>query len=82
MSSEIYFYEKQRNKDFSSGPPVGPAYELLSSIEAAAQILDSSNTMVNYEDEAIAIVEEPFSDCSAAIFDLKTGLFCYMEYDE
>lgn len=76
------FGNELRNKDFSSGPPVGPAHELLSSIEAAAQILDSSNTMVNYEDEALAIVEEPFSDCSAAIYDLDTGLFCFIEYDE
>jgi len=69
-------------KGFAEGPPVGPARELLSAVEEVRYILDSSNTMVNYEDEALALVERPFSDCSAAIYDLDTGVFCYVEYDE
>ena len=76
------FGDRLKVRDFSSHSPVGPARDLLSTVEEVRHILDSPNTMVNYEDEALALVEEPFSDCSAAIYDLETGLFCHIEYDE
>lgn len=78
----LTFANRLRAEEFSSGPPAGPAYELLATIEEAKDILDSPNTLFNYEDEALAFVEEPFSDCSTAIYDLETGLFCFLEYDE
>ena len=78
----LTFASRLRAEEFSSGPPAGPAYELLATIEEAKDILDSPNTLFNYEDEALAFVEEPFSDCSTAIYDLETGLFCFLEYDE
>ena len=78
----VAFADRLRAEDFSFGPPAGPAYELLATIEEAKYILDSPNTLFHYEDEALAFVEEPFSDCSTAIFDLETGLFCFLEYDE
>lgn len=81
--SHIQSYgDRLRKWDFSSGRPIGLAPELLGSIEAAADILDSPNTLYTFQDEAIALVEEPFSDWFAAIYDLDTGLFCYIEYDE
>lgn len=76
------FGERLKARDFSRISPVGPGRDLLSSVEEIGHILDSPNTMFNYEDGAIALVEEPFSDCSAAIYDLDTGLFCHIEYDE
>lgn len=76
------FGERLKARGFSRNSPVGPGRELLSSVEEVRHILDAPNTMVNYEDEALALVEKPFSDCSAAIYDLDTGLFCHIEYDE
>ena len=76
------FGDRLKARDFSRISPVGPGRDLLSSVEEVGHILDSPNTMFNYEDEALALVEEPFSDCSAAIYDLETGLFCHIEYDE
>jgi len=76
------FGDRLKARDFSRNSPVGPGRELLSSVEEVRHILDSPNTLFNYEDEALAFVEEPFSDCSAAIYDLETGLFCFVEYDE
>ena len=58
------------------------APELLENIDAAADILEAENALYAYEDGAIAFVEEPFSDWFAAIYDLDTGLLCYIEYDE
>ena len=81
--SHIQSYgDRLRKWDFSSGYPIGLAPELLENIEAAADALDSANTLYTYPDGAIAFVEDPFSDWFAAIFDLETGLFCYIEYDE
>lgn len=81
--SHIQAYgDKLRRVDFSAGHPIGMAPELLSDIEAAREILDSENTLYTYQDEAVALIEEPFSDWFTAIYDLETGLFCFMEYDE
>lgn len=76
------FGNRLRGEWFSDGPPIDRARDLLAAIEETKDILDSPNTLFNYEDEALAFVEEPFSDCSAAIYDLETGLFCFVEYDE
>ena len=71
-----------RRADFASGRPMGMAPELLGNVEAIKDSLDSKNTLYTYRDEAIALIEEPFSDWFAAIYDLDTGIFCYVEYDE
>ena len=74
---KLKHYVRENTKDLYS-----VLKKLLENIEAAADALDSANTLYTYQDEAIAFVEEPFSDWFAAIFDLETGLFCYIEYDE
>ncbi len=76
------FGDKLRNKEFISGHLVGEALELLCTVEMARDILDSENTLYTFDDGAIAFVEEPFSEWEAAVYDLETGLFCCIEYDE
>lgn len=76
------FGNRLRNEDFRSGNLMGESWELLCTIEAAQDILDSENTLYNFDDGAIAFVEEPFSEWEAAIYDLETGLYCCLEYDE
>lgn len=76
------FGDKLRNEEFRSGHLVGAALELLCTVEAAKDILDSENTMYIFDDGALAFVEEPFSEWEAAVYDLETGLFCCLEYDE
>ncbi len=76
------FGNRLRNEGFHSGNLMGESWELLCAIEAAREILDSENTLCNFDDGAIAFVEEPFSEWEAAIYDLETGLFCFVEYDE
>lgn len=74
--------DRLRRADFASGRPMGMAPELLGNVEVIMDSLDSENTLYTYRDEAIALIEEPFSDWFAAIYDLDTGIFCYIEYDE
>ena len=74
--------DRLRRADFASGRPMGMAPELLGNIEAIMDSLDSENTLYTYRDEAIALVEKPFSDWFAAIYDLDTGIFFHIEYDE
>lgn len=76
-----YAMELQR-LDFSFGKPMGCAPQLLADIEAARKILGAPNTLYTYQDQALAFVEEPFSEWIAVIFDLDTGLLCCLEYDE
>ena len=76
------FADELREEDFSSAPLSYVACDLLSSIDGINDTLASENILWTYRDEATAFVEEPFSDCFAAIFDLDTGLFCCVEYDE
>ena len=71
--------DRLRKWDFSLGCPFP---DLFSGIEAAKDILDAPNTLCTYQDGAVALIEEPFSDWFAAIYDLDTGLFVCMEYDE
>lgn len=72
--------DRLRKWDFSSGFGC-PFPELFSGIEAAKDILDAPNTLYTHQDEAVALIEEAFSDWFAAIYDLDTGLFCYIECD-
>ena len=70
--------DRLRRWDFSSGCPFP---DLFSSIEAAKDILDAPNTLYTYQDEAVAFIEEAYSDWFTAIYDLDTGLFCSIECD-
>jgi len=76
------FSNRLWNEEFLSGHLAGKSLELLSTVEAAKDILDSENTMYIFDDGALAFVEEPFSEWEAAIYDLETGLYCCLEYDE
>ena len=76
------FGMRLRGEGFSAGPPSEAACELLYPVEEIGHILDSSNTIYHYEDDAFAFIEEAFSDCFAVIYDLETGLYCHVEYDE
>ena len=69
-------------EDFWKGTPYDEPRKKLEIIPEAKIALESENTLWIYRDEAFAFVEEPFSDWFAAIYDLDTGLLCYMEYDE
>ena len=75
------FADELREEDFSSAPLSYVACDLLSSIDGINDTLASENILWTYRDEATAFVEEPFSDCFAAIFDLDSGLLCWVEYD-
>ena len=76
------FGMRLRGEGFSAGPPSEAACELLYPVEEVGHILDSSNTVYHYEDDAFAFIEEAFSDCFAVIYDLETGLYCHVEYDK
>lgn len=76
------YADRLRMCDFSEGQPMGLAPELLADIEETADILEAPNTLYTFRDGALALVEEPFSEWFAAIYDLDSGLFCYIEYDE
>ena len=83
--SHIQSYgDRLLNLDFTLGNPslYSIVPDLLKDIEAAADILDTENTLYTYCDEAVALIEDPFSDWFAAVYDLDTGLLCYIEYDE
>ncbi len=66
---------------FWTASPHAEAQKKLGLIPAATPALKSDNILWTYRDEAFALIEEPFSDCFAAIFDLDTGLLCCVEYD-
>ena len=62
--------------------PYDEAKRKLELIPEADMALKSDNILWTYQDEALAFIEKPFSDFFAAIYDLETGLFCFIEYDE
>ena len=76
------FGNRLRDEGFISGRPLGLAREQLDTIETARDILGAPNTLYNFDDGAIAFIEEPCSDWAVAVYDLDTGLFICMEYDE
>lgn len=67
---------------FWEGYPYDEPLQRLKVIAEAKIALESDNVLWTYQDEAIALIEEPYSDYFVAIFDLETGIFCYIEYDE
>ena len=69
-------------EDFWDGSPYDEPHKKLEIIPEAKLALASENILWTYRDEAVAFVEEPYSDCFAAIYDLETGLLCCIEYDE
>lgn len=75
------FADELREEEFSSAPLSYVACELLSSIDGINDTLTSENILWTYRDESVIFIDEPFSDCFAAIFDLDTGLLCWVEYD-
>lgn len=79
---KVQSFEKQlRDEGFIEFPPLDHVRKLLKTVEAAAPVLDAERILWAYRDEAIALIEEPFSDYFAAVYDLKTGACCYVEYD-
>ena len=76
------FGDRLRDEGFISGRPLGLTREQLDAIETARDILGAPNTLYNFDDGAIAFIEEPCSDWAVAMYDLDTGLFVCMEYDE
>ena len=67
---------------FWDGHPYDEPRQRLETIPEAKPALESNNILWTYEDEAFALIEEPYSDYFAAIYDLESGLLCYVEYDE
>lgn len=76
------FGDGLRTEGFISGCPMGLSRELLDTIEAAEEVLASEYTLYNFDDGAIAFIEEPCSDWEVAVYDLASGLYCCVEYDE
>ena len=75
------FGQQLRDEGFIELPPLDHVRNLLKTVEATAPVLDAERILWTYRDEAIAFVEEPFSDYFAAVYDLETGICCYIEYD-
>jgi len=77
------FGNRLRAEGFTSGHySVDWALEELETIDLAKDILESKYTIHNFDDGAIAFIEEPCSDWEVAVYDLVTGLYCCIEYDE
>lgn len=68
-------------EDFWEGYPYDEPRQRLETIAEAKIALESDNILWTYRDEAIALIEEPYSDYFAAIYDLETGLLCCIEHD-
>jgi len=75
------FGEQLRSEEFIVFPPLDHVQEILKTTDAAAPFLDDKHVLWFYRDEALAFVEEPFSDYFAATYDEETGLYCGVEYD-
>ena len=73
------FGQQLRNEGFIEFPPLDHVQELLKSVEAAP--VWEEHVLWDYRDEALAFIEEPFSDYFAAIYDEDTGVCCWVEYD-
>lgn len=67
---------------FWEGYPYDEPRQRLETIAEAKVALGSDNILWTYRDEAIALIEEPYSDYFAVVYDLKTGILCCIEYDE
>lgn len=75
------FGQQLQDEGFVKFPPLDHVREVLERVEAAAPILQTDRALWTCRDEALAFVEEPFSDYFAAAYDLETGLCCCVEYD-
>ena len=81
LESRQEFKHLLLEKDFWDGAIGYDAELALQNIEEAAALLDAENVLWTYQDEAVAFLEEPFSDYFAAAYDVETGLCCWIEYD-
>ena len=77
----LSFGQQLREEGFIEFPPLDHVREVLETVEAAAPILEAERVLWTYRDEAVAFVEEPFSDYFAAAYDLETRICCCVEYD-
>lgn len=75
------FEQQLRDEGFIEFPPLDHVRKLLKTVEAAGPVLDAERVLWTCRDEAIALIEEPFSDYFAAVYDLENGICCYIEYD-
>ena len=75
------FGQQLLEEGFIEFPPLHHVREVMETVEAAAPILEAERVLWTYRDEAIAFIEEPFSDYFAAIYDLESGICCCIEYD-
>lgn len=76
------FGNRLMEENFWEGSPYSEPHKKLEIIPEAMPVLKSENILWTYRDEAVAFIEEPYSDYFAAVYDLKTGLLCCIEYDE
>ena len=70
-----------KREGFWDGYPYAEPRQRLEIIAETKIALESDNILWTYRDEAIALIEEPYSDYFAAIYDLETGLLCCIEHD-
>ena len=75
------FEQALREEGLIEFPPLDHVREILESVEAAAPVLAAEHVLWTYEDKAIALAEEPFSDWFAAVYDPVSGICCCVEYD-
>jgi len=75
------FGQQLQDEGFIEFPPLDHVREVLENVEAVAPILEAERVLWTYRDEAVAFVEEPFSDYFAAAYDMETGICCWVEYD-
>ncbi len=67
---------------FWNSYPYDEARQKLELIPEAESALKEECVLWTYQDEALALIEEAFSDFFAAVYDLETGIFYCVEYDE
>lgn len=76
------FGDRLRREGFIPARPGEQFEEFLNTVETAEGNFDSWDVLSNFSDGSIAFIEEPCSDWERAAYDLKTGIFCIIEYDE
>ncbi len=76
------FSDRLRNEGFVAALPGKRFERLLSTVETAEVNFHSWTILSNFSDGAIVFIEEPCSDWEEAVFDLETGMFYCIEYDE
>ncbi len=70
-----------KEEGFWSSYPYDEARQKLELIPEAEAALKEECVLWTYQDEALALIEEAFSDYFAAVYNFETGLFCCIEYD-